>query len=87
MKKKELPFEPPTIHFVSPSYQGYFINGACVKYKSHRIQLLCKDGTILDGISVVFTEDAYLKGIYIKSKIMGEEILINIDGKPVRLRK
>ena len=87
MKKKELPFEPPTIDFVSPSYQGYFISGECVKYKNHRIQLLCKDGTILDGISVVFTEDAYLLGIYIKSKIMGEEILINIDGKPVRLRK
>jgi len=77
-------FEPIQVGFVSPSYQGYFINGFEVD-GGELAEVKTKNGAIIRGKIVVRTENAYLKGISIRHIVDGEESVMNIAGKLARL--
>ena len=77
-------FHPIEVRSVSPSYQGYFINGYNVD-GGELAEVKAKNGAIIRGKIVVRTENAYLKGISIRHIVDGEESVMNIAGRLARL--
>ncbi len=83
-KKSKNDFEPVGVSFVSPSYQGYFINSREVN-GGELAEVKTRSGKFIRGKIVVETEGGYLMGISIRHMVSGEESVMNIIGKLVRL--